>query len=95
MEGSVSVLAVATTMEMRQEFTMLNELQTIGIQGISPEFQPLYQAENAHAKNHLVEKTIVSVLEQECLVDRNVSVWIAVTVNLTVMTQGWEDLAWR
>ena len=95
MEGSAFVLVVATTMEMRQEFTMLSELQTIGIQGISPEFQPLYQAENAHAKNHLVGKTIVSVLEQECPADWSASAWIAVTVNLILMTQGWEDSAWR
>ncbi len=88
-EKSVSVLVVAIILKIMLGFITPKELPISEILGISLEFLLLCLVGSAHARNLLVAKTTVSVSEQVYRVDRNVSVWIAVTVSLITTDRRW------
>ena len=95
MEASVFAPVAAIIMVIKLEFIMPKELQIIGTQVTSLESQLTFLVENAHAKSHHAEKTIVNVLELEFHVELSANVQIAETASHTVMIHRWEDLVWK
>ena len=92
---SVYAVVVATTLTTELAFTVPSKWLITVILVISRVFRRTFQGGNALARNPLVGRTIVSVSGLECLVGMNVSAWIAVTEDRTLMVRIWEPLGWK